>query len=191
MKCPGDRLPGLCAMRGCEECSAYMASIEPEGGIFAYTPDELLEPRKTQDLLADYRVWAAEHDPADAQHWADWLADALSAELAKTAKLASEEIGWLIERADFGRPMWWCGSIALHSGGLTDRDGSRWTTDSLRAVRFAREQDARIVAEQIVGYSAPWVVTEHMWIGPPSACVLSPFSSSGCLYGTRSCEVEH
>lgn len=65
------------------------------------------------------------------------------------------ETGWLIEW--FGHQKWWNGE----GYGMQD-----FTSDSFRAVRFARKQDAEVVMD-----CTPWefrtslnlVVTEHQW----------------------------
>lgn len=67
------------------------------------------------------------------------------------------EIAWLIERYDeTSRPMWWSG---LTRGSVT---ASIWSYDSLKAVRFAREQDATIVARSLPSPSG--IAREHMWL---------------------------
>ena len=65
-----------------------------------------------------------------------------------------DEIGWLIEHQHDGRAYWWT--------------GLGWTTESLDAVRFAREQDAdTIIATRRFAelLDATILVTEHMWWG--------------------------
>lgn len=70
-----------------------------------------------------------------------------------------DEIGWLIERQDTVsvRALWWT--------------GLGWTTESLDAVRFAREQDAnKVIATRRFAElcDATVTATEHMWCGPGS-----------------------
>lgn len=59
------------------------------------------------------------------------------------------ETAWLIELPESrnGMPLWWTG------GG--------WTTDSLEAVRFARQCDAEAVIRAVMG--AVGRATEHQW----------------------------
>jgi len=73
--------------------------------------------------------------------------------------MTAPEYGWLIESPElsrvFGRAMYWCGGV-------------RWDGDSLQAVRFAREVDAR----RVIAYLRPpgpgdtrdaLVAREHAW----------------------------
>ena len=62
------------------------------------------------------------------------------------------EFGWLIE---IDGPMWWTGNAYPHT----------WTKDSLKAIRFARKEDAmRMIG---IEYLPDAYATEHMWSGPP------------------------
>ncbi len=63
-----------------------------------------------------------------------------------------EEVGWLLERRVDGKILW-CMVEAGEWG---------WTDDSLRALRFARHQDAEAMSEIV---SDTEFVTEHIW-GP-------------------------
>lgn len=51
-------------------------------------------------------------------------------------------------------PMWWS---------LTDADGENghWTKDSVKALRFARKEDAQAYIDE-AGWTEP-VPTEHQW----------------------------
>lgn len=57
------------------------------------------------------------------------------------------ETGWLIEKQFCGQPHWW---------GERER-----TTDSLRAARFSRKQDAEMIIRAVDLADA--FATEHMW----------------------------
>lgn len=60
------------------------------------------------------------------------------------------ELGWLIEKDG---PLW----IFCNGWG-----GFDWTSDSLKAIRFARRQDAEQVMQMIE--SADCKATQHKWI---------------------------
>lgn len=60
------------------------------------------------------------------------------------------ETGWLLERRSGNKIEW----LALEHGDWV------WTEDSLRALRFARKQDADAMSEII---SDTEYVTEHQW----------------------------
>lgn len=68
----------------------------------------------------------------------------------------ADETGWLIEFSQrvSAQPAWY---------GKTD-DGLGQTTDSLKAIRFAREEDAEAVIEDMGWTEAR--ATEHMWCAP-------------------------
>lgn len=75
-----------------------------------------------------------------------------SADLVAAAK-AEMECGWLIElgASEISRPRYWGG---VHG----------WTYDNLKAVRFAREEDARSIAESMDdGFPNNYRVKEHGW----------------------------
>lgn len=65
----------------------------------------------------------------------------------------SEEIGWLVERAQWSPPMWWGG------GGAT----WGWQADAGAALRFARQADAAAFIDfhSLKGLA---VATEHVWV---------------------------
>ena len=69
-----------------------------------------------------------------------------------------DETGWLIEFSQrvSVQPTWY---------GKTD-DGLGQTTDSLKAVRFSRKEDAEAVIEDMGWTEA--TASEHMWCDPPS-----------------------
>lgn len=73
----------------------------------------------------------------------------------------ADETGWLVER-DMGGPHWW----GRHTPTLEDDDAFGWTNDSLRAIRFARKEDAEMYIEE-VGWNDV-VATEHMWCEAPT-----------------------
>ena len=67
-----------------------------------------------------------------------------------------DETGWLIEtKTPEGVPCYW-GGPAL------------WTTDHLKAIRFARKLDGERVAEDLDVDRL--VVVEHIWCAPPETC---------------------
>jgi len=61
----------------------------------------------------------------------------------------STESGWLIETRRNGYPEW----ASFEEGGVV------WTTDSLKACRFARREDA----EQLAYGEDCNAITEHSW----------------------------
>lgn len=63
------------------------------------------------------------------------------------------ETGWLIELRG-GPPQWWY-------LGEDGEDGQGWTSDSLKALRFARKQDAEAYIGN-VGWTEAFA-TEHEW----------------------------
>lgn len=64
-----------------------------------------------------------------------------------------EETGWLIESPGSGQPHWWPG-------------GYPYTADSLKAVRFARREDAEAVMRYMPdGHLLR--ATEHVWLARP------------------------
>ena len=63
----------------------------------------------------------------------------------------AEERGWLIERQDKQPVEWLC----AWSGGFD------WTTDSLKAIRFCRREDANQIAEIFDGLDVH--ILEHIW----------------------------
>ena len=64
----------------------------------------------------------------------------------------TREVGWVIERNHDGALQYWNGSHAGHAG---------WTTDNLKAIRFARQQDGEIVLSELLNGHGK--CTEHMW----------------------------
>lgn len=65
------------------------------------------------------------------------------------------ETGWLVElQSRSGPPTWWS---------LTDTEGEGgyFTTDSLKALRFARREDAQAYIDD-VGWTET-IPTEHQW----------------------------
>jgi hypothetical protein len=69
----------------------------------------------------------------------------------------ADEVGWLIEHLT--EPIWWTG----WPGSVSDSDF--WTNDSLKAVRFARREDAETIAH--FDFDGECRVTEHMWADTP------------------------
>ena len=70
------------------------------------------------------------------------------------------EIAWLIEipMTTFGGPpVWWTGDYSTMT--------SLWSEDSLKAVRFARKQDAEAVIAGAVPsiFKKDSMATEHVW----------------------------
>lgn len=68
-----------------------------------------------------------------------------------------DETGWLVELK--GQVPTW---FALDDS----EDGWEWTTDSLKALRFGRKQDAQAYIDDI-GWTEAFP-TEHMWCAPRS-----------------------
>lgn len=60
------------------------------------------------------------------------------------------ETGWLCERSHEGSPQWLC----VLSGCFN------WTPDRLKAIRFARREDAEQIAEIVEDV---YRITEHQW----------------------------
>lgn len=72
--------------------------------------------------------------------------------------------GWVIERADSdsSAPMYWCGGPPhVASPEPADR-AAAWTSNHLHAIRFAREVDARRVAERAMTQVVVRIA-EHEW----------------------------
>jgi hypothetical protein len=78
---------------------------------------------------------------------------------------AMRETGWLCEWNHRTGPEWW-------SLQATEGEGGYFTKDSLKALRFARKQDAEAYIEE-----AGWteiVATEHEWSDPTVASAEEP-----------------
>lgn len=71
----------------------------------------------------------------------------------ESSKPWTRETGWLVERGGNGTPMY----RTLEQGLPV------WTPDSLKALRFARREDAELFAAED---DDAWLVTEHSWEGP-------------------------
>lgn len=67
------------------------------------------------------------------------------------------ETGWLLERLVGNSPVWFDGTSQNH-----------WTCDSIKAVRFARKQDAETIRDMLGMNTGLWVATEHEWCDRPS-----------------------
>lgn len=83
----------------------------------------------------------------------------------------SDEKGWLIERPSWRTsPRYWAGT--------SDTD---WTYDSLKAVRFARREDALPVAHGLTLRTRDEhiSVTEHAW---PEAARLEVYAHPSCVF---------
>lgn len=80
------------------------------------------------------------------------LTDAVLAALGEWAggEADAVETGWLIERRRLGHPVDWA---SFEEGGAV------WTTDSLKACRFARREDA----EQLAYGEECDAITQHQW----------------------------
>jgi hypothetical protein len=76
----------------------------------------------------------------------------------------STDFAWLIERDG---PLYWTAPSAM----LDERDG--WSPDHLRAIRFARKEDAERVAKYFTRHDDCRAV-EHGWSAAPSAISSSP-----------------
>lgn len=66
------------------------------------------------------------------------------------------QFAWLIERSSVGGALWY---LTVH------KDLFDWTHDSTQAIRFARRQDAEMVA-RVIGDEVSRVA-EHGWYLPP------------------------
>jgi hypothetical protein len=65
-----------------------------------------------------------------------------------------EEIAWLVERASPATPEF----LSAHLGEWA------WTNDHLKALRFAREEDAkRVLAVMVAAGNSGLRATEHIW----------------------------
>jgi hypothetical protein len=73
------------------------------------------------------------------------------------------ELGWLIERYVGDVTMWWTGESPAYDPVTWWRS---WTTDSLKAIRFARKEDAQRIIEFLGNYAFNAKPIEHMWCGP-------------------------
>lgn len=56
---------------------------------------------------------------------------------------AQQELWWLLEMPNYGHPLYWTGE---------DREGSDWTTDPWKAVRFPTQRAAQNVYVQMALY---------------------------------------
>jgi hypothetical protein len=74
-----------------------------------------------------------------------------NAEELERVNAADIDTGWLIERLGANGPEW----LIAWSGGFD------WTTDSLKAIRFCRREDANQVAE--IFESEDVHICEHQW----------------------------
>ena len=77
--------------------------------------------------------------------------------------------GWLIEikKSARGQPVWWTGQFFSNCGddGLEEKDcEDLFTTDSNKAIRFSRREDAQ-KAIDVSGWTEA-VATEHIWHNP-------------------------
>lgn len=75
--------------------------------------------------------------------------------------MPAAENGWLIERGDseVSRPLYWMGTA-------TGDNATAWTFDPNNCVRFAREQDAAVVAHNLMGRGDTRIqcrIKEHGW----------------------------
>ena len=102
-------------------------------------------------------------DEADRQtikHHADDLIGVGNAALKKAVypptPAPKSETGWLIEVKGRGDAVWWC-----CSGGFSPIS---WTTQSEKACRFARKQDAELIINKLEISHA--IATEHAWCAP-------------------------
>lgn len=121
-------------------------SSAPEDCCTATSAPWLPCPAHHRGTAADPSVTAAARRAKEFSETVD-RAIAMKRELEA---LKSVEIAWLIEMP-FEVPRWW--------------EGSAWTTDSRRAVRFARREDAERARREWLPRvdSADAIVTEHQW----------------------------
>lgn len=68
----------------------------------------------------------------------------------------TDEAAWVIEGAwsETSRPDYWVGSSA-------------WSTDHMKALRFARKRDAQQAADLMLD-GINYRICEHVWIGSPT-----------------------
>lgn len=115
----------------------------------------------------DHEIIGDSDDPAKAKsiaqaHYEARIRAALSAPAQASAE---EERGWLCELKG-QTPSWWR---------LADEDEEEgWTTDSLRALRFARKSDAQAYIDETAWTEV--FPSEHMWLGPRTS---SPAPAQG------------
>lgn len=98
-------------------------------------------------VLDEQSAWIARPSPEVTK------AVALAAGIAwslHTQKRDGEETGWVIEREDSepSRPMYYA--------------GTSWEYDNLRAIRFARKEDAQTMARYMFP-GEPHRIADHMW----------------------------
>lgn len=72
--------------------------------------------------------------------------------------------GWLVERNDLGAPRWLC-------FGPKHRD-TTYTTDTKKALRFARKEDAEAAMLHLENNDPALRVTEHIWTDESPAALL-------------------
>ena len=77
-----------------------------------------------------------------------------------TESQTTAETGWLIETTHIDGTPWW---LMPCSFSVPDEEGDVWTKDSLKAVRFARKEDAENVILEVGWTSPPAIATEHQW----------------------------
>lgn len=72
----------------------------------------------------------------------------------------SEQYGWIIEGGWTAAPSieYWCGCVVTGGCGIQHE----WRPDSSRAVRFAREKDAKQMAKTLIDGES-YRVVEHAW----------------------------
>lgn len=75
----------------------------------------------------------------------------------------SEQYGWVIEAGWTVAPdlKYWCGCVVTGGGGIQHE----WRDDNSKAVRFAREKDAKQMARTLIDVES-YRVVEHAWAAP-------------------------
>lgn len=101
----------------------------------------------------------------------------------------SDEVGWLIEKKHdllYGRESWWCGMVWIQESATRKERFYDFTTESTRAVRFARKKDAEAVIE--LYDLRECIATEHAWVGslPDQAVTVDPNGPEWRVWQERS-----
>jgi len=99
-------------------------------------------------VLDEHSAWIARPSPEVTKAVA--IAAGIAWSLRTDEIRRGEEVGWVIEREDSepSRPMYFT--------------GKNWDYDNLKAVRFAREQDAQTMARYMFP-GEPHRIADHMW----------------------------
>lgn len=105
----------------------------------------------------DYKQWVWDSDQRLAAMGCLAEADeCLKSPVETQAKPAwIREVGWVVENGESGEKLRY---RTMEHGAVT------WTADNLKALRFARRDDAEMFSREDEG---AWLIAEHIWSGPP------------------------